>query len=168
MTVTGGEPLLQSAFTGAILRRRKEAGLHRPRHLRFPRRARERRTPRRYQPGADGHEALRRPDLPSDRWELALSLKFATRRDRLGVPMWVRYLLVAGWKDDPTSRSGTGGLRGGARHGRPGGRPAVPHAQWRGDEALGIPFPLRDTPSPTRESIKQVRERFRGRGLKAY
>lgn len=35
-------------------------------------------------------------------------------------------------------------------------------------EALGLPFPLRDTPRPDADLTERVRERFRTHGVRAY
>lgn len=35
-------------------------------------------------------------------------------------------------------------------------------------EAMGLPFPLRDTPSPDAALVERVRGQFRARGLRAH
>ncbi|MGW2620746.1 pyruvate formate-lyase-activating protein [Streptomyces sp. NPDC001500] len=170
VTISGGEPLLQPAFTGEVLRRCKEAGLHTALDTSgFL--------------GARATDALladtdlvlldiKAFDVDTYRrltgGRLAPTLSFATRLDRLGVPMWIRYVLVPGWTDDPPAMDALAGFV------------AELEAVDRVDvlpfhrlgapkyEALGIPFPLKDTPSPAPELAARVRDRFRGRGLKAY
>ncbi|WP_371664837.1 pyruvate formate-lyase-activating protein [Streptomyces sp. NBC_00280] len=170
VTVTGGEPLLQPAFTGEILRRCKEAGLHTALDTSgfLGARASDELL-------ADTDLVLldiKSFDVPAYRrltgGELAPTLGFATRLDRLGVPMWIRYVLVPGWTDDPEAVAGLADFVAGLRSvDRVDVLPfhKLGVAKY---EALGIPFPLRDTPVPTRESVERVRERFQERGLKAY
>ncbi|WP_055524811.1 pyruvate formate-lyase-activating protein [Streptomyces graminilatus] len=170
VTVTGGEPLLQPAFTGEILRRCKEAGLHTALDT----------------SGFLGARAsdellahtdlvlldIKSFDIPAYRrltgGELAPTLGFATRLDRLGVPMWIRYVLVPGWTDDPEAVAGLAGFVAGL--GSVDRVDVLPFHKLGAAkyEALGIPFPLRDTPVPERESVERVRELFRERGLNAY
>ncbi|MER6784166.1 pyruvate formate-lyase-activating protein [Streptomyces sp. NPDC000658] len=170
VTISGGEPLLQPAFTGEVLRRCKEAGLHTALDTSgFL--------------GARATDALladtdlvlldiKAFDVDAYRrltgGRLAPTLSFATRLDRLGVPMWIRYVLVPGWTDDPPAVDALAGFVAGLEavdrvDVLPFHRLGAPKY-----EALGIPFPLKDTPSPAPELAASVRDRFRGRGLKAY
>ncbi|MET8454484.1 pyruvate formate-lyase-activating protein [Streptomyces sp. NPDC005209] len=170
VTVTGGEPLLQPAFTSEILRRCKEAGLHTALDT----------------SGFLGARAsdellsdtdlvlldIKSFDVPAYRrltgGELAPTLGFATRLDRLGVPMWIRYVLVPGWTDDLEAVAGLADFVAGL--GTVDRVDVLPFHKLGAAkyEALGIPFPLRDNPVPTPELTERVRERFRARGLAAY
>ncbi|GAA3388088.1 pyruvate formate-lyase-activating protein [Streptomyces roseoviridis] len=169
VTLTGGEPLLQSAFTAEVLRRCKELGLHTALDT----------------SGALGHRAddalladtdLVLLDIKSfdagvyrrlTGGRLAPTLDFATRLNRLGVPAWIRYVLVPGWTDDPASVDGLARFLvdldnvdrvdvlpfhklGAAKY-----------------DALGTPFPLRDSPLPDVALVERVRDRFRAHGLRA-
>ncbi|MDH6431993.1 pyruvate formate lyase activating enzyme [Streptomyces sp. SAI-144] len=170
VTVTGGEPLLQPAFTGEILRRCKEAGLHTALDT-------------------SGFLGVRASDEFLSETDLVLldiksfdvntyrrltggelgpTLNFATRLDRLGVPMWIRYVLVPGWTDDPESVEGLAGFVAGL--GTVDRVDVLPFHKLGAAkyEVLGLPFPLRDTPGPTRDSVERVREQFREHGLKTY
>ncbi|MFD9903615.1 pyruvate formate-lyase-activating protein [Streptomyces sp. NPDC059063] len=170
VTLTGGEPLLQPAFTGALLRRCKEAGLHTALDTSgFL--------------GARADDALladtdlvlldiKSFDIAAYRrltgGELAPTLSFATRMDRLGTAVWVRYVLVPGWTDAEAAVDGLGAFLAGL------------HTVDRVDvlpfhklgahkyDALGIPFTLRDTPAPSPELTERVREQFRAHGLRAF
>jgi len=170
VTLTGGEPLLQPAFTGEILRRCKALGLHTALDT----------------SGLLGDRAddtlLARTDLVLldiksfdvtayrhlTGGRLAPTLNFATRLDRLGVPMWIRYVLVPGWTDDPDAVDGlarfTAGLTAVDRV------DVLPFHKLGAHkyDALGIPFPLRDTPTPSPELTESVRARFRAQGVPAY
>ena len=170
VTLTGGEPLLQSAFTGEVLRRCKEAGLHTALDT----------------SGFLGvratDELLAATDLvlldiksfDVDTYrrltggELTPTLNFATRLDRLGVPMWIRYVLVPGWTDDPRRVDALAGFVAGL--GAVERVDVLPFHKLGASkyEALGIPFPLRDNPVPDPALTETVRERFRRQGVAAY
>ncbi|MFF4544638.1 pyruvate formate-lyase-activating protein [Streptomyces sp. NPDC001435] len=170
VTLTGGEPLLQSAFAATVLRRCKEAGLHTALDT----------------SGFLGARAtdelladvdlvlldIKSFDVNTYRkltgGELSPTLNFATRLDRLGIPMWIRYVLVAGWTDAPEPIDGLAHFVAGL--------PAVQRvdilpfhklgaAKY---DSLGIPFPLKDAPRPSAELIERVREQFRAQGLAAH
>ncbi|MEU3792780.1 pyruvate formate-lyase-activating protein [Streptomyces fructofermentans] len=170
VTVTGGEPLLQPAFTGGILRRCKEAGLH-------------------TSLDTSGFLGARASDeLLSDTdlvlldiksfdvtayrkltgGRLAPTLSFATRLDRLGVPVWIRYVLVPGWTDDPEAVEGLAEFV--AELDSVERVDVLPFHKLGAAkyEALGIPFPLRDTPVPAPELTERVRTQFRAHGVAAY
>ncbi|MER6156337.1 pyruvate formate-lyase-activating protein [Streptomyces sp. NPDC001868] len=169
VTVTGGEPLLQPAFTGEVLRRCKEAGLHTALDTSGFLGARA------------GDDLLADTDLvlldiksfdintyrKLTGGELTPTLNFATRLDRLGVPMWIRYVLVPGWTDDPKAVDGLARFAAGL-----GGVDRVDVLPFHKlgahkYDALGIPFPLRDTSAPGEELTERVREQFRAHGLRA-
>jgi len=103
VTVSGGEPLLQPAFTSAVLRGAQDLGLHTALDT----------------SGALGHRA---DDDLLDATDLVLldvkaidpaiyedltggsltpTLRFAERLATLGKRVWVRYVLVPGWNDRP-------------------------------------------------------------------
>ncbi|MER5518356.1 pyruvate formate-lyase-activating protein [Streptomyces sp. NPDC002763] len=170
VTLTGGEPLLQSAFAGAVLRRCKEAGLHTVLDTSgfLGARATDELL-------ADTDLVLldiKSFDVPTYRaltgGELAPTLSFATRLDRLGIPMWIRYVLVPGWTDTPEPIDGLARFVGEL--------PAVQRvdvlpfhklgaAKYT---ALGISFALADTPGPSAELVERVRGQFRRQGVEAY
>ncbi|MFI1921082.1 MULTISPECIES: pyruvate formate-lyase-activating protein [unclassified Streptomyces] len=169
VTLTGGEPLLQSAFTAAVLHRCKELGLHTALDT----------------SGFLGFRAddtlladtdlvlldIKSFDIGTYRrltgGELAPTLNFATRLDRLGVPVWIRYVLVPGWTDDETAVDGLGAFLAGL--GNVDRVDVLPFHKLGSHkyEALGIPFPLKDTPTPDRDLVQRVRAQFREHGLRA-
>ncbi|MFS4105306.1 pyruvate formate-lyase-activating protein [Streptomyces sp. NPDC004684] len=169
VTVTGGEPLLQPAFTGALLRRCKEAGLHTALDTSgfLGERASDKLL-------ADTDLVLldiKAFDVTAYRrltgGRLAPTLSFATRLDRLGVPVHLRYVLVPGWTDDPVAVDGLGAFLAGL--GNVDRVDVLPFHKLGAHkyDALGIDFPLRDTPTPTPELTERVREQFREHGLRA-
>lgn len=169
VTVTGGEPLLQPAFTGAVLRRCKEAGLHTALDTSGFLGAR-----------ADD-ELLADTDLvlldiksfdvaayrELTGGELAPTLDFATRLDRLGIPVWIRYVLVPGRTDAPGPIDGLARFLSGL--GNVDRVDVLPFHKMGAPkyEALDIPFPLRDTPVPEPSLTERVRNQFRAHGLAA-
>lgn len=170
VTLTGGEPLLQPAFTGEVLRRCKQRGLHTALDTSgfLGTRATDELL-------ADTDLVLldiKSFDIGTYRrltgGELAPTLSFATRLDRLGVPVWIRYVLVPGWTDDPEAVDGLAGFVAGL--GNVDRVDVLPFHKLGAHkyEALEIPFPLRDTPVPAPDRTERVREQFREHGLKAF
>ncbi|WP_262064133.1 pyruvate formate-lyase-activating protein [Streptomyces sp. STR69] len=170
VTITGGEPLLQPVFTAEVLRRCKEAGLHTALDTSgfLGARATD-------QLLADTDLVLldiKSFDVNTYRkltgGELVPTLNFATRLDRLGVPMWIRYVLVPGWTDNPESVDALADFVAGL--GAVQRVDVLPFHKLGAAkyEGLGIPFPLRDNPVPDPDLIESVRERFRGHGVQAY
>ncbi|WP_093777812.1 pyruvate formate-lyase-activating protein [Streptomyces sp. yr375] len=170
VTLTGGEPLLQSAFAGEILRRCKEAGLHTALDTSgfLGARATDELL-------ADTDLVLldiKSFDVNTYRkvtgGELAPTLNFATRLDRLGIPMWIRYVLVPGWTDDLESVDALAGFVAGL--GAVERVDVLPFHKLGAAkyEALGIPFPLHDNPVPAPDLIQKVRDRFSRHGVRAY
>ncbi|NGO40897.1 pyruvate formate-lyase-activating protein [Streptomyces ureilyticus] len=170
VTLTGGEPLLQPAFTASVLRRCKEAGLHTALDTSgfLGARATDELL-------ADTDLVLldiKSFDVRAYRkltgGELAPTLNFATRLDRLGSRMWIRYVLVPGWTDAPEAVDGLARFLAGL--GNVDRVEVLPFHKLGAAkyDALGLPFPLRDTPSPGPELVRRVREQFRERGLTAF
>nr|WSY49997.1 pyruvate formate-lyase-activating protein [Streptomyces sp. NBC_00886] len=170
VTITGGEPLLQPAFTAEVLRRCKEAGLHTALDTSgfLGARATDELL-------ADTDLVLldiKSFDLRTYRkltgGELAPTLNFATRLDRLGIPMWIRYVLVPGWTDDLESVDALARFVAGL--GAVERVDLLPFHKLGAAkyEALGIPFPLRDNPVPDPALIEDVRGCFTRHGVQAY
>ncbi|WP_327366048.1 pyruvate formate-lyase-activating protein [Streptomyces sp. NBC_01217] len=170
VTLTGGEPLLQSAFAGAVLRRCKEAGLHTALDTSgfLGLRATDELL-------ADTDLVLldiKSFDIPTYRkltgGGLDPTLNFATRLDRLGKRMWIRYVLVPGWTDDPEAVDGLGGFLAGL--GSAERIDVLPFHKLGAAkyDALDVPFPLRDTPTPDAALVDRVRGQFRAHGLVAH
>ncbi|XUL91737.1 pyruvate formate-lyase-activating protein [Streptomyces galilaeus] len=170
VTITGGEPLLQPAFTAEILRRCKEAGLHTALDTSgfLGARATDELL-------ADTDLVLldiKSFDVNTYRkltgGELAPTLNFATRLDRLGVPMWIRYVLVPGWTDAPEAVDALAGFV--AELGAVERVDVLPFHKLGASkyDALGVPFPLQDNPVPGPGLIESVRTRFRKHGVPAF
>ncbi|WP_229322053.1 pyruvate formate-lyase-activating protein [Streptomyces sp. UNOC14_S4] len=169
VTLSGGEPLLQPAFTGEILRRCKEAGLHTALDT-------SGNLGNRADDALLARTALVLLDIKSfDRaryrgltgGDLAPTLRFARRLDALGVPVWVRYVLVPGWTDDEADVDGLAAFVAGLSVVER--VDVLPFHKLGAAKyaALGRPFPLRDTPAPCPALVERVRGQFRAHGLRA-
>ncbi|MFE0581670.1 pyruvate formate-lyase-activating protein [Streptomyces sp. NPDC058874] len=169
VTLTGGEPLLQSAFTAEVFRRCKELGLHTALDT----------------SGALGTRAddalladtdLVLLDIKSfdagvyrrlTGGNLTATLNFAVRLNRLRVRTWIRYVLVPGWTDDPAAIDGLGRFL--AELDNVDRVDVLPFHKLGTHkyDLLGIPFPLRDKPVPDAALVERVRDQFRAHGLRA-
>ena len=171
ITISGGEPLLQPAFTAGFLRRAKELGLHTALDTSgfYGRRASD--------------ELLDDVDLvlldikSSDPEtyqkvtgrRLAPTVEFAERLAGRGNRMWVRFVLVPGYTDDPANVDGVARIA--ASLGDVVERVEVLPYHSMGTykyERLGIAYPLEGVPAPTGEAAERVRDVFRARGLTTY
>lgn len=169
LTISGGEPLVQIGFTRRLFAAARQMGLHTALDTSgFL--------------GAHADDAyLEQVDLvlldiksghPETyrrltHVELAPTLRFAERLAALGKPVWVRYVLVPGWTDDP-------------EHVRAVARIVAPMAnvewvevlpfhqmgvfKW---QSLGLDYLLRDTPACSPELAAWVVELFQQEGCRA-
>jgi pyruvate formate lyase activating enzyme len=163
VTVSGGEPLLQPEFTGALLHAVKDMGLHTALDT----------------SGFLGDRAsdalLADTDLvllDVKSWdpttyrhvtggEVGPTLRFARRLADLGKPMWIRFVLVPGLTDDPANVAGVATFT--ASLGPAVERVDVLPFHKMGAskyEALGIPFLLAGTPTPDPALVDRVRGQF--------
>ncbi|WP_422771256.1 pyruvate formate-lyase-activating protein [Plantactinospora sp. WMMC1484] len=170
LTVSGGEPLLQPAFTGALLRRARQTGLHTALDT----------------SGALGDRAddalldatdLVLLDIKSGDpqtyqrvtgGEVAPTLRFARRLAERGNRMWIRFVLVPGLTDAPANVAAV------ARHAAALATvervEVLPFHRLGAAKyaALGLRFPLADTPPPSPELLDRVRDQFRAHGLVTF
>jgi pyruvate formate lyase activating enzyme len=170
VTLTGGEPLLQHAFTAEVLHRCRQLGLHTALDTSgFLGAAADDRLL------ADTDLVLldiKSFDLATYRrltgHQLIPTLNFATRLNRLGKATWIRYVLVPGWTDDEEAIDGLAAFVAGLDNVErvdilPFHKLGAPKY-----EALGIPFPLADTPTPSADLVERVRGQFIAHGLRAH
>lgn len=170
LTLTGGEPLLQPAFTAAVFQRAKQLGLHTALDTSGFLGARA------------SDELLADTDLVLldikswdlatyrhvTRGEVAPTLQFARRLSALRKPMWIRFVLVPGLTDDWDNVAGIASfvstLDAVERV------EVLPFHKLGAPKyaALGIPFPLADVPTPDAEPVRRVRDQFAGRGLAVH
>src|SRR5215468_10846803 len=169
LTISGGEPMVQLAFTRRILAGAKQLGLHT---------AIETsgflgdRVDDRYLSVLD----LVLLDIKSSKPEtyrsvtgrdLAPTLRFAERLASIGKPVWVRFTLVPGSTDDPANVDGI------ARFVAP-----MKNVEWIEVQpfhqlgafkwkAMKLDYKHADTPQPTPDLIKRVIDQFRAAGCRA-
>jgi pyruvate formate lyase activating enzyme len=166
-TVSGGEPLLQPAFTRALLTGAHELGL-------------------RTALDTSGFLGARADDdllavadlvlLDIKCWQpdgyrrltggsLAPTLTFARRLAALGKPVWVRFVLVPGWTDDPHGVAGIAAFA--AELGNVERVDVLPFHRLGAVkyEQLGLRFPLADVEPPGAELLDRVRGQFTDAGL---
>nr|SBP00006.1 Pyruvate formate-lyase activating enzyme [Nonomuraea gerenzanensis] len=167
VTISGGEPLLQPRFTGELLRRCHEAGLHTALDT-------------------SGLLGVRATDALLADTDLVLldiksydpatyrrltggpvepTLRFARRLAELGRPTWVRFVLVPGLTDAPDNVDALARFVAGLGNVErvdvlPFHRLAT--AKY---ERLGLRFPLADVPPPGRELLERVHAQFRAHGI---
>jgi pyruvate formate lyase activating enzyme len=169
LTISGGEPMVQLAFTRRILAGAKQLGLHT---------AIETsgflgdRVDEKYLSVLD----LVLLDIKSSNpdtyrsvtgRELAPTLRFAERLAAIGKPVWVRFTLVPGVTDDPANVEGI------ARFVAP-----MKNVEWVEVQpfhqlgafkwkAMNLDYNHVDTPTPTPDLIERVIEQFRAAGCRA-
>jgi pyruvate formate lyase activating enzyme len=171
VTLSGGEPLQQPAFTREVLTRCKEMGLHTVLD-----------TSGFYGDRADDAlldavdlvlldiksgdpETYRRV---TGTGELEPTIRFARRLGERGIPIWVRFVLVPGLTDDPANVDAVADIVAAV--------PTVERVEVLPFHrlgaakyaALGLDFPLAGTEPPSTELIERVRGQFRDRGITVY
>jgi pyruvate formate lyase activating enzyme len=100
--------------------------------------------------------------------EIGPTLEFARRLAVLRRPVWVRYVLVPGWTDQPGEAEGVAGFA--ASLGNVERVDVLPFHQmgrfkWK---ELGLEYRLGDTVPPSAETVERACAAFRSAGLKAY
>lgn len=168
LTISGGEPLVQAAFTRRILVAAKLLGLHTAIETSGFLGARA------------TDECLRSLDLvildiksgdPQTyrrvtQRELDPTLRFAERLAALGKPVWVRYVLVPGLTDDPPNVESVAQFIAPMKN--VAWVEVLPFHQlgafkWK---RLGLDYPLVATPPPAPELVTRVLGQFRAAGCK--
>jgi len=171
VTISGGEPLQQPGFVREVLIRCKQLGLHTALDT----------------SGFLGDKAddalLDATDLVlldiksgdpatyrrvTGTGRLAPTVRFAHRLAERGTPIWVRFVLVPGLTDDVANVDAVAAIVAGV--------PTVERVEVLPFHrlgaakyaALGLPFPLADTPPPDPGLLSRVRRQFADRGLTVY
>lgn len=171
LTISGGEPLFQLAFTRRVLAAAKEAGIHTA-------------------VDTSGNLGHRLSDDDLDLVDLFLldvksglpetyekvtgqklkpTIEFGERLVARGKKMWIRFVLVPGLTDDPANVEATADIV--ARWAPSVERVEVlPFHNMGADKwaNLGMTYELADARPPSRESLESVREVFRSRGLTTF
>ncbi|MEV4642944.1 pyruvate formate-lyase-activating protein [Actinoplanes sp. NPDC049548] len=171
VTISGGEPLQQAAFTREVLRGCKDLRLHTALDT-------------------SGFLGSYADDALLDVTDLVLldiksgdpatyrrvtrtgrlepTVRFAHRLADRGISIWIRFVLVPGLTDDPANVDEVASIAA--------GMPTVERVEVLPFHrlgaakyaALGIPFPLTGTPVPDGTLLERVRGQFRDHGLTAY
>jgi pyruvate formate lyase activating enzyme len=169
-TLSGGEALMQHRFAAKLLAAARSMGIHTALDT-------------------NGYWGDRMSDTDLDSVDLVLldlkgwdaerhrrltgmdngpTLAFARRLAGRRTPVWVRYVLVPGWSDDPEEVAGVAGFA--ASLGNVTRVDVLPFHQmgrfkWK---ALGLEYSLDDVQPPPAETVDRVCRVFRAAGLKAY
>lgn len=169
LTITGGEPLVQTPFVTRIFRACQQLDLHTA--LDTNGYLGDRLTD-------EDLQAINLVLLDIKSWdpathhrltgnEVAPVLRFAQRLSDLGRPAWIRFVLVPGLTDDPANVDGLAGFIATLRNVER--VEVLPFHQlgkfkWK---QLGIDYPLEDTRSPDNALLARVVGQFRAHGLNA-
>jgi pyruvate formate lyase activating enzyme len=99
--------------------------------------------------------------------EIGPTLAFATRLAERRRPVWLRFVLVPGWSDQPGEVEGVAGFAG--QLGNVERVDVLPFHQmgrfkWK---ALGLEYRLDDVKPPSAKAVERACGAFRERGLKA-
>lgn len=172
LTISGGEPLFQIAFTRRVLKEVHDAGIHTTIDTSG------------YLGARLTDEDLENIDLVlldvksgdeetyhrvSGGRELQPTIDFGNRLNAIGKPVWIRFVLVPGVSDAPENINNVADII----------------AQWKDNvervevlpfhnmgadkwHELGLNYELEDTKPPTPESVDFAKETFRSRGLTVY
>jgi len=100
--------------------------------------------------------------------EIGPSLAFARRLAERRRPVWLRFVLVPGWSDQPGEAEGVAGFAAGL--GNVERVDVLPFHQmgrfkWK---QLGLEYKLQDTEPPSQEAVDETLALFRAAGLAAY
>ncbi|AUB81522.1 pyruvate formate-lyase-activating protein [Candidatus Thiodictyon syntrophicum] len=167
VTISGGEPLVQPAFTEALLKGCKKMGLHTA-------------------IDTSGYGGMRAPDSLLDHTNLVLldiksglpalyqrvtgaglqpTLDFARRLEARRLPVWVRFVLVPGLTDGEDNIRAVAKIVAGLSNvERVEVLPFHKMGEHKWDD-MGMTYTLKDTPTPTREQAERATDIFREYGL---
>jgi pyruvate formate lyase activating enzyme len=171
VTLSGGEPLQQPAFTRQVLRRCHERGLHTALDT-------------------SGYLGDHADDTLLDATDLVLldiksfdpatyrnltrtgsvgpTLRFARRLSALGKPMWIRFVLVPGLTDAPANVEALAGFV--ASLNAVQRVEVLPFHRLGAHKytVLGLDFPLAHVSPPDADAVERARAVFRARGITTY
>lgn len=167
VTISGGEPLVQTEFVGAVLRGCKEMGLHTAVDTTG------------YLGARASDELLKDIDLvlldiksfdpkiyrDVTKAELEPTLEFAKRLEAMNKPMWIRFVLVPGLTD---GQENVEALADFVSQLKMVERVEVAPFHKMGEfkwKELGLPYKLSATEAPSPDEVARVRQIFADRGL---
>ena len=169
-TVSGGEPLMQARFVVKLFAAARALGIHTA--LDTNGYYGDRLTDAELELvdlvllDLKGWDAARHRQLTG--MENGPTLEFARRLAALGKPVWIRFVLVPGWGDEPGEAEGVAGFAAGL--GNVERVDVLPFHQmgrfkWK---ELGLDYRLGDVAPPSAEAVERACAVFREAGLKAY
>lgn len=170
VTISGGEPLVQAPFVRRVFEESQLLGLHTALETNgyFGDRLTDRDL-----------EAIDLVLLDVKAWSLEQHrrvtgrsnepiVRFARRLSALGRPLWIRYVLVPDLTDVLEEIEGVAQLAASLSSiERVEVLPFQQLGRYKWEE-LGLAYPLRETPPPTVEQVRQAVDQFRALGLNAY
>lgn len=168
-TLSGGEALMQDRFTVKLLAAARGMGIHTALDTNGYYGARlsdaELETADLVLLDLKGWDPARHRRLTG--MEIGPTLEFARRLAALRRPVWVRFVLVPGWSDDPDEIAGIAHFAAGL--GNVERVDVLPFHQmgrfkWK---KLGLEYELDQVPPPTIASVEQAIAAFRAAGLRA-
>ena len=170
LTISGGEPLFQLAFTRRVLAAAHEAGIHTAIDTSGF-------LGSRLSDGDLANIDLVLLDVKSGNEDtyrevtgqpLQPTLDFGDRLAALGTPVWVRFVLVPGLTDDPENVAQVADIV--ARWPNVERVEVLPFHNMGADkwQELGFRYNLERTKPPTAASLKATRQAFRDRGIVTY
>ena len=170
ITLSGGEVLMQPAFAGHILRGAKEMGIHTAIDTSG------------FLGRAASDEMLQDVDLvlldvksgnPDTYLELTgrqlqPTIDFGDRLAEKGIEIWIRFVLVPGWTDDPDNIRKVADIV--TRWGSVSRVEVLPFHQMGRDKwiSLGMEYKLDDVRPPSMEATEAARDIFREYGLTVH
>jgi pyruvate formate lyase activating enzyme len=169
-TISGGEALMQDRFTVKLLAAARALGIHTALDTNgcYGERLSDAELEHADLVILDvkGWDEARHKQLTG--MEIGPTLAFARRLARLRRPVWLRFVLVPGWSDQPGEAEGVAAFAG--ELGNVERVDVLPFHQmgrfkWK---ALGLEYRLEHTQPPSPESVERACAAFRARGLAAY
>jgi pyruvate formate lyase activating enzyme len=170
LTISGGEPVMQDAFTTEVFRRTKALGMHTCLDTSGF-------LGSRLSDAALGDIDLQLLDIKSGDpatyervtgYPLEPTLAYARRLSDLGRPIWVRFVLVPGLSDGYDNVEKVADICAGLKSLERVEILRFHQMGFEKYEKLKIPYPLEHTLPPTPELTDRVRGQFRGRGLTVF
>jgi pyruvate formate lyase activating enzyme len=170
LTVSGGEPLMQPAFLGRLLRGAKEMGVHTTIDTSgfLGTHASDALLDDVDLVLLDVKSGLPQTYLRTTGRELAPTLDFSRRLAARGTPMWIRFVAVPGLTDAPDNVAAVADHV--ASLATVERVEVLPFHQMGRDkwERLDLPYELGETPAPEPADVERIRGQFRDRGLTVF
>lgn len=171
LTISGGEPLFQIAFTRRVLKEVHDAGIHTTIDTSgfLGSRLRDEDLENIDLVLLDVKSGVEETYKLVTRRELQPTIDFGDRLSAMGKPVWIRFVVVPGLTDSPENVRNVAEIVG--RWSNNVERIEVlPFHNMGADKwhELGYPYTLEDTKPPKPEDIEAIRDVFRAKGFTVY